>query len=265
VRIDVEPAYHTTNIDFEMTRPLVADLRVREAVAFAIDRDKLIAKALHGYASAHDGIAIPLDPPAPGSTVYAYDPGRAKALLDAAGWRVGADGVRAKAGQRLVLSVPYATGSPELDKQIELIRADLRAVGIALDTKKYPSGLLFGLLQEGGIVDTGHYEFTLYPRTLTDIEDAYGLYGCANIVPNGENASRYCSGTADALFAQLESTYDLTARRRLFTRLQAQINRDLPTLILYVWKGTTASNAAVSGYRGSPLTPFDDMMDVDVK
>jgi peptide/nickel transport system substrate-binding protein len=265
VVVDVVPGYNTTNIDFVVTRPLVADLRVRQAVALAIDRRKLIAKALHGYAFRYDGIALPLDPPTPDSTVFAYDPARARALLDAAGWRGGADDVRAKAGQRLVLSVPYATGSPELDEQVELIRADLRSVGIAIETKKYPAGLLFGLLQEGGIVDSGRYEFTLFPRRLTDIEDAYGLYGCANIVPHGENATRHCSHMADTLFAQLESTYDPAARRRLFGQLQTVIDGDLPTLILYVWKGASAWNAHLTGYRGSPLTPFDDMMNVDIR
>jgi ABC-type transport system substrate-binding protein len=145
------------------------------------------------------------------------------------------------------------------------MRADLRAVGIAIDTKKYQTGLLFGLLQEGGIIDTGHYDFTFFPRQLTDIEDAYGLYGCRNIVPNGENASRYCSAAADALFAQLESTYDPVRRRRLFARLQRQIDADVPTVILYVARSATAWSDHVTGFHNSPLTPFDDMMNVDVE
>jgi peptide/nickel transport system substrate-binding protein len=266
ITVESERGYHTTNIDFELPRPLMADRRVREAIALAIDRQKLIAKALHGYGFRHDGVALPLDPPAPDSIVFAYDPARARALLDAAGWHViGPDGVRAKAGQRLVLSVPYQTGAPELDEQVELIRADLRAVGIVIDTKKYQPALFFGLFQEGGIVDTGRYDFTLFGQTLTDIEDVYGLYGCANIVPNGENATRHCSTAADALFTALESTYDLPERRRLFARLQTQLERDLPTLILYVWNGTTAYNAHLSGYHGSSLTPFDDMMNVDIQ
>jgi ABC-type transport system substrate-binding protein len=164
-----------------------------------------------------------------------------------------------------VLSVPYQTGAPDLDEQIELIRADLLAAGVAIDTKKYQPGLFFGLLQAGGIVDTGHYEFTLFAQTLTDIEDAYGLYGCKNIVPNGENSTRYCNAAADALFIQLESTYDLAARRALFRRLEAQFNADLPASILYVWKNAEAWNMGLTGYHGSALTPFDDMMNVDIK
>jgi peptide/nickel transport system substrate-binding protein len=265
VAVDVEAGFRTTNIDFALPRPLVADRRVREAVARAIDRSKLIVKALHGYGFRYDGIALPLDPPVPGRVAFAYDPHAAAALLDAAGWRLGADGFRTKSGQRLVLSVPYQTGAPDLDEQVELIRADLHAAGIAIETKKYQPGLLFGLLQEGGIVDSGHYDFTLYPRQLTDIEDAYGLYGCRNIVPNGENATRYCSHAADELFAQLESTYEPVQRRTLFAHLQAQIIRDLPTVILYVAKTCTAWNDAVHGYHPSPLTPFDDMMNVDIQ
>jgi peptide/nickel transport system substrate-binding protein len=265
LHVTVGRSYRTMNVDFVMTRPLVADVRVRRAIILAIDRRKLIAKALHGYGFRHDGIALPLDPPAPDSVAFAYDPARAAALLEAAGWRVGADGIRANGGRRLVLSVPYQTGSPGLDEQVELIRADLRAVGVAIDTKKYQPGLFLGLLQDGGIVDSGHYDFTLFEQTLTDIEDSYGLYGCPNIVPNGENATRYCSPAADALFAQLESTYDPAPRRALFGRLQAQINRDVPTAIVYVATSAIANNVALTGYRGSALTPFDEMMDVDIK
>ncbi len=265
VHVDVEPGFRTTTVDFVVTRELVADRRVREAVAHAIDRRAIVATALHGYASTYDGIALPLDPPRRNNVAFDYDPERAQRLLAAAGWQPGPDGVRSKGGRRLTLRVPYQSGAPELDQQIELMRADLHAVGIALETKKYQPGLFFGLLQAGGIVNTGHYDFTFFGQTLTDIEDVYGLYGCANIVPHGENSTRHCSAAADALFAQLEATYETSRRRQLFGRLQSRINADLPSFILYVWSGATAWNAHLRGYHASTLTPFDDMLDVDIE
>ena len=54
-------------------------------------------------------------------------------------------------------------------------------------------------------------------------------------------------------------------RRRLFADVGRQLVTDIPTIMLYVWKGGYASNKTVVGFHPPLLTPFDDMMGVDVK
>src|SRR5439155_1124640 len=91
------------HIDFNLTNPILADKQLRKAFAFAIDRQDLVARVLAGQSSVADSWIPPISQLFnPDTTKYAYDPNQAKAILDAAGWTPGADGIRVNAaGQRL--------------------------------------------------------------------------------------------------------------------------------------------------------------------
>ena len=261
----VQPNFRTTNLDFVYTRPIVSDRRVREAVRAALDRPRMVATVLHGYGSTHDGAVIPLDPPGAHDVIVPYAPARARALLDAAGWRPAADGIRAKNGQRLVLHAVYQVGTTESDLTMEAVRATLRDVGIDVDSRKFAPNVFRAPASAGGVLYGGKFELALYPRTLEAVSDVTGLYGCGTIPPHGENATRYCSHDVDALLAKIELSYDTAQRRRLFGAVQQRLINDVPTIMLYVWKGGYASNKHVRGFHPPLLTPFDDMMGVDVQ
>lgn len=261
----VEPNFRTTNLDFQTTRPLVADPRVREAIRAALDRKRLIETVLHGYGSPHDGVVIPLDPPTERDRTIPFDPARARALLEMAGWHAGSDGARSKAGTKLVLDAVYPVGTAELDQTIEYVRSALKDVGIAVQSKRFAPNVFRAQLSAGGILYGGKYEIALYPRTLEAVSDVNGLYGCESIPPHGENATRYCDPHVDELLRNVEASYDDTTRRRLFARVQAQISTDVPTVVLYVWRGGYAWNHHVRGFAPPLITPFDDMLGVDVR
>ena len=266
VHVLLEPNYRTTNLDFVLAhRPLVADVRVRQAVRYAIDRPKLIATVLHGLGYIHDGVTIPLDPPGANEPGIPFEPARARALLDSAGWHPGADGIRTRNGERLTLEAVFPVGAAELDETIEFVRAELRAVGIEVESKRYAPNIFRALLQNGGILYGGKYDFAVYPRTLEAVSDVNGLYGCKSIPPNGENATRYCNPQVDRSLSEVEASYDPATRRRLFAKVQNRIIADAPTIVLFVWKGGYAWNRRVTGFDPPLLTPFDDMMNVDVR
>jgi len=136
IHTDVQPGIFYGHLDFNVTHPLVSDVRVREAIRYAIDRPQIVQKVSHGYAILQDSIIPPSQPFAPkGIPVIPYDPVKARALLDQAGWPVGPGGIRVKNGQRLALQFPYFTGSATSDAMVELIRENLRAVGIEIETR----------------------------------------------------------------------------------------------------------------------------------
>jgi peptide/nickel transport system substrate-binding protein len=265
LNVIVEPNFRTTNLDFQMQgRPIVGDKRVREAIRYAIDRKHFIDTVLHGYGFLHEGVVIPLGPLKP-EAGYPYDPAKANALLEAAGWKPGPDGVRVRNGERLTLQLVYPVGTQELDQTVEYVRAQLRTAGIEVETKKYAPNLFRALAANGGILYNGKWDLAIYPRTLEAVSDVYGLYSCQTRPPNGENATRYCDPKVDELLRQTEASYDEATRIKRFGQVQALIDDDVPTVILYVWKGGYAWNKAVTGFDPPLLTPFDDMMNVDVK
>jgi peptide/nickel transport system substrate-binding protein len=265
LRVLAQPSYRTTNLDFIVTRPHVADVRVRQAVRYALDRPRLIRDIVHGFGYVHDGIVLPLDPPGPNDPVTPYDPARARALLERAGWLSGPDGIRVKRGQRLVLTADYPAGSPDLDQTVEFVRSELLAVGIGLESRSYQPNVFHALQQNGGILYGGKFDFTIFARTLEAVSDAFGLYSCNTQPPNGENATRYCNPRVDAELQQIERSYDARTRKQLFREVQRQIVADSPTIVLYVWKGGYVWNRALTGFNPPILTPFDDMMNVDIK
>jgi len=263
--VRVEPNFRTTNLDFQNTRPLVSDPRVRQAIRAALDRKRLVATVLHGYGSLHDGVVIPLDPPSEHDRTEPYDPARARALLEAAGWHAEPDGTRSRAGTKLVLDAVYPVGTAELDRTIEFVRSALHDVGLTVQSRRFAPNVFRAQLSAGGILYGGKYDIALYPRTLEAVSDVNGLYGCDAIPPRGENASRYCSPHVDALLRDVEASYNDDVRRRLFARVQAQMVADVPTIMLYVWRGGYAWNHHVRAFNPPLITPFDDMQNVDVR
>jgi peptide/nickel transport system substrate-binding protein len=264
LEVAVQPNFRTTNLDFVANRPLVSDVRVRAAIRAALNRPRLVATVLHGYGSVHDGAVIPLDPPTAHDAIAAYDPMHARALLDAAGWHPGPDGIRVKNGQRLALAGVSQTGTVELDETMEAVRSSLHDVGIEVDSKKFAPNVFRAPAASGGVLYGGRYDFAIYARTLEAVSDVYGLYSCQTIAPHGENATRYCNPHVDDLLTRIEESYNVTERRALFGQVQAQLVADIPTIILYVWNGGYAANKRLHGFHPPPLTPFDDMMNVDV-
>ncbi len=264
--VEIKPNFRTTNVDFQMQgRPLVGDIRVRRAIRYALDRKTMVHTILHGYGFLHDGVVIPLGPLRQNLPTIAYDATKAKALLAAAGWNPGPDGICVRGSERLTLQLAYPLGTQELDGTVELLRAQLRAVGIEVETKKYAPNVFRALPSNGGILYNGKWDLAVYPRTLEAVSDVTGLYSCETRPPHGLNATRYCNPKVDELLRETEASYDLPTRVKYFDDVQKLIDTDIPTVVLYVWKGGYAWNKAVSGFDPPILTPFDDMMGVDVK
>src|SRR4029079_145427 len=113
-----------------------ADVRVRRAVNFAVDKDAFLATVYRGTGLKAFAplTAVMLDDPAL-RQAYPFDPNKAKALLGEAGWPPAADGIRAKGGQRLeiVLNAIEYGGGP--DPTAQLIQSSLRDVGIDVKIK----------------------------------------------------------------------------------------------------------------------------------
>lgn len=121
------------------SRPLLQDVNVRQAIRYAVNR-KEIAETV--FPSQTQGATSILAHTTPGhvdhSGELAYDPGKAKSLLDSSGWTVGSDGVRTKNGQRLSLSVIWFANAATNQPSLELVQQYLADVGIEITLKELP-------------------------------------------------------------------------------------------------------------------------------
>lgn len=164
--------FWTAYVGMKITREFLGDVRVRKAINLAVDQDAIAEGVYFGLAKpARSYIAPGVLDFDDGMTLddFAYDPDRAKALLDEAGWKLGDDGVRAKDGKKLELVSYGFTGTTARDV-LEAFQGDLRKVGIDLKVQLFDATVVWGKLAT--------QDFDLYTMSYPYVSagDALNLY-----------------------------------------------------------------------------------------
>jgi peptide/nickel transport system substrate-binding protein len=222
--------------------PRLADKRVRQALAHAIDRDAIINTVYLGYAEPNP--ASPLVPThwifKKDVTDYKYDPERAKALLDEAGWRVGPDGVRARDGQRLAFEL-QAAGNDRV-KSAELVGSQFKQIGVETRIKTGTSATLYKEAQDG------RFELRLTPYTQPFETDVRFLLYTGAL----ENIGKWSHTEADKLMDEAAATLDPEKRKLLYDRVQEIFADELPYFPLFQTTNLYAVKKSVHNYRPNP-------------
>jgi peptide/nickel transport system substrate-binding protein len=261
-----QASYGFGHIDFNLGRPLLQDVRVRRALALAIDREVLKEKVGRGLGIVQDGVISSasqfFDPSI--KTSPSHDVVQARALLDQAGWKLGPDGMRAKDGAKLKIELVSNTGSPDTDTQIELIRGWWKEIGVELDRKNYDPALLFAPPQQGGIIYSGKFDVVVFAWFLSPSGDVSNLYGCTQFPPNGQNDMRWCDPKADAAMSAYKLTYDVAEQKKADQIVQHEIADQVPTYVLVVYEDLFAYNSDLTNFRPNAVSAFDDFMNVDI-
>ena len=217
------------------TKPFLADVRFRQAMARAIDQQRIIDIVFHGHGKPQDGLLpsterdfIPPDMRS-GPGPMSFDPDAARKLLDDAGYKPGSDGIRRKNGIRLAITELESAGNDEGLLIDQLVAADLRRVGIEYDIKQLEFNQLFA---------------TMLGRS--DGWDAVGLGYSGGAYPDGtqmflstsaQNFSHYKDKTMDRLVTAASTepgTDALFAMERYIVEQQPLIfmGADWPSLLV---------------------------------
>ena len=260
-----QPSYGFGHIDFNTSRPLLSDVRVRRALALAIDREALRDKVGHGIGIIQNGVYSPSSPYFdPRIKTTHQDLAKANALLEEAGWKRGADGIRVKNGVRLTIEFVSNTGSPDVDTQIELIRSWWKAAGVDLERKDYATALLFAPPEAGGIINGSKFDVVVFAWFLSSSGDLSALYGCQNLSPHGQNVVRWCNKRAQAAMDAIRLTYDEDERKRYDDIVQEELDKDVPTFVLNINEDVYAYNSDLKNFHPNAVSAFDDFMNVDI-
>jgi peptide/nickel transport system substrate-binding protein len=205
--------------------PVLSDIRVREALSRAIDRE-LLVEIGYGTAGRPACNLVP-NPPIFASEAnqncLVQDLDRARALLEEAGWTPGPDGIRVNAdGRRLVLDYQTSTNAVRQDFQA-LIQQWWREIGVEANLRNINASVFFG--GDPGSPDTFqkfYADVEMYANnfTGTDPQNYLGALRC-DLEPRpetqwqGENINRFCDPEYDALHAQLTQTANIEERGRI--------------------------------------------------
>jgi peptide/nickel transport system substrate-binding protein len=247
-----------TNVNylgFNLDDPLLAKRALRQALAYATDRNALIRYLLHGQARLAEGLLPPNHwAYEPDVTHYASDPSRAAQLLDAAGFPVQKDGMRVH------LLIKTST-----EEQARLISAALqqqwRKAGIDLEIRP----LEFATLLSDSI--KGNFQITLLrwvgANNDPDIFDF--VYSSKRIPPDGANRSRYRNPEVDRLTAEIHVEMDQTKRKELCSQVQKITSNDLPVFPLWFVDVVSVHRRTLGDLKLSPTGDFDFLATLGTK
>ena len=260
-----QPAYYFNHLDFNTTRPAMKDPAVRTALRYALDRATLRHKIGHD-------VGFLQDQPSPKTAPYwdpkisftSFDPAKANQILDAAGWKMGPNGVRAKNGVVLNLDVATSTGTSDVDQMIELVRGWWKQIGVGITVKHYPSNLLFAPYQDGGIVYNGKWDIIFFAWGSDAIGDYSPIYACEQMPPNGQNDLHWCNPVANKAMHDLYAHYDQTQRNKDVSVLMEQLEKDVPTIVTSGREDIFFFNKDLKNFHPNGVSPFDDMLNVDI-
>jgi peptide/nickel transport system substrate-binding protein len=231
-------SYYMTNLDPAKTT-LFGDKPVRQALFYGLDRESIVNDILLGYAEVAQGTQPVISyayAPDQITTVYNYDPEKAKALLAEAGWSdTDGDGIADKDGIRLAFEMIYPSGTPSTDQMVAYMQDAWQAIGVEMT----PRAMEFAALVE---TITGDHNFEVamlgFGWDASFIQDA--MFGCAQY-EGGFNMMKYCNERVDELNYEAKRTFDDDARRDLLIEATDLVNEDLPVGVMHFRK-------AISGY-----------------
>lgn len=237
--------------------PILKDVRVRRAIAYAIDRPTIIHTKLHDRAVAATGM-LPTFHWAyePDVLRYDFDVEWAKRLLDEAGYK-DPDGD----GPQPRFTLVYKTSSNKLRVQIaSVIAAMLAEVGIAVELRVYEFATLFADLKKG------NFQMTMMQIPEIAEPDLYIQFFASYRIPTrdnldaGGNRARYRSPEVDRLITEGRRTLPRQERKRVYSQIQKILARDLPVVSLWHEDNVVAMRKNV---RGFVMLPTSQMSNLD--
>lgn len=255
VRVDSAPSALLTYLMMKNDDPILRDVRVRRAIACAIDRPAIVRAKMAGRAVLATGLLAPGHWAYSGDVpTYPYDPARARALLDEAGYP-DPDGD----GPGVRFTLTYKTSADAFRVAIaRLIAQMLREVGIGVDVRSYEFATFFADVKKG------QYQLASLQTGEIAEPDMYNNFFHSSRIPTPAepdlaNRWRYRSDVADRLIEEGRHELDRDARKRIYAELQRVVATDLPIVPLWHEDNVAVMNVSVEGFTIVPTARLSSL------
>ncbi len=245
--IDQGPGTNLYYLVFNLRDPILRDVRVRTAIADAINRPLIIQTIYRGQAR----LAESLLPPQHWAFTadveqHPYDPAAANALLDRAGYPRGRDGIR--------FHISEKTSNDETVRLVAVaMQQELALAGIALDLRSYEFATFYSDLVRGA--------FQIAPSRWIGGNENPDIYRYAfdsgSFPPRGSNRGFYSNPEVDRLIADGASTTDRSRQRTDYVRIQQILAHDLPSMNLWYLNSVVVHSRRLSNIQPNPSGMFD--------
>jgi len=232
-------------LGFNLRDPILKDVRVRQAIAYALDRQPMIQYLWGGWAQPARSILPPQSWAFNGSApIYNHDPEKARRLLDAAGYPA-VNGVR--------FHITMKTSTTESTRLMAAVmQQQLREVGIALDIRSFESATF--------LADVIHGAFQLYGLRWVggnEDPDIFYVFHSSRFPPNGANRGYYSNPKVDALIDQARREVNQNSRKSAYAELQRILAKELPYIDLWYLDNVLVHNKRVLNLQLNPAGNYD--------
>jgi peptide/nickel transport system substrate-binding protein len=249
-RVVVTPFTQYGVYSLNLKSPVLQQVDVRRALWYGIDSRRILADVTHGlYSPGYTDQPSFLWAYNPNVAHYAYDPVKARALLDGAGWKLGPDGIRQKNGVRMQLVIADSSGNTTSSALDLIAQRDWRDIGIDVSIKTYVTSLFFASYGGGGILQTGKFDVGSFSwLNGVDPDDSTQLM-CDQAPPNGQNIAHFCNAEVDAQERLALSSNDRAVRKRAYDRIQAIVADQVPEILNWYVDRSAIANTDLKNYR----------------
>ncbi len=241
-------------IQLNTSHPILSDARTRLAIAYAIDKQRLVDTLTYGQMNrATEDIPDWMWAFNPAVKSYPHDPSKARQLLREQGWRLGSDGIMHRNGVALSL-VLVTNNSNVTRRQAALeVQAMLREAGIDVSIKSFPGAMLFAPAGMGGILQLGKFDIALAGWYAGIDPDDSAQYMCQNVPPGGYNYSRFCNPDMQAAQTAALTHYTRADRTAAYFQTQRILARDNPEIFFWWRRQMEPINVDFHGFDPNPV------------
>ena len=237
------------------------DKRVRQALLYSIDRAALTKALFQSKQQVSNTFVNPISKVyKKDAKAYDFDPAKAKALFAAAGWTAGGDGVLTKGGKKFSLNFTTTAGNTTRERVQQILQAQWKNVGVQVNIQNYPSSVVFAQDFIGG-GSNGKWDMLMYAWTADPSLEKGNLFTSSQIPTaangySGQNEPGWKNAEYDALWTQAGGEFDLSARVKLFDKMQSLWAEDVPSLPLYFRVNVYTKVPTLANYTFSAYTLY---------
>lgn len=243
------PQFAYTYMGFNLKLPFFKDKRVRQAIAYAIDKNEIVDVILFGLGSPATGPYVPNTwPYNPYVKEYKYDPDKAKQLLKEAGWEPNSEGILEKDGRPFEFTIRTNMGNTLRMNTATIIQWRLAKIGIKVKIEAIEWSTFVN-----EFIDKRRFEAVILGWSIGLDPDQYDIWYSGKTKEKEFNFVSYNNPEVDRLLEEGRRTFDIKKRKKAYDRIQEILADELPYIFLYVPDATPIVHGKFKGIRPTPI------------
>ncbi|HSW62325.1 MAG TPA: peptide-binding protein [Dissulfurispiraceae bacterium] len=250
------PSFSYTYLGYNLKHPLFDNLKVRQAIAHAINKDEIIAGVLLGLGAPCTG-PFPQESWAfnPNVRDYAYDPPKSLAMLGELGWKKNAQGTLEKDGKPFSFTVITNQGNDARLKTAQILKEQFKRVGIDMNIK-----VLEWQAMLNEFIDKRRFEVILMGWGLSRDPDLYDIWHSSKTKEKEFNFISYRNDEVDRLLLEGRSTFNIGKRKQIYNRIHEILAAEQPYAFLYVPDALPVLHKRFKGVEKAPIGIWHDFI-----